>query len=138
MPRSCSSAFESMVTPSPTMWVWRINASVKVVLPWSTCAIIAMLRISIKIKCRRAAPKHHSILKKINQQLHKEKRLGFAKLFCTVYYFLSSFFVFQRIRNSSKLSGNVRQDTTKEAPKQDHSRNGSPISHYSSFFISYL
>src|SRR3989338_5766840 len=48
MPRSCSSVLESIETPSWPTPIWRIRASVKVVLPWSTWAMIAMFLISIK------------------------------------------------------------------------------------------
>src|SRR6266404_920605 len=50
MPRSRSSSFES-ITRSTTaslarkVPLWRSMASTRVVLPWSTCAMIAMLRI---------------------------------------------------------------------------------------------
>src|SRR3989344_6165580 len=53
IPRSSSRAFESIETPSSATPVWRIKASVKVVFPWSTCAIIAMFRISIGLICGR-------------------------------------------------------------------------------------
>src|SRR2546425_5813261 len=50
MPRSRSSSFES-ITRSTTSWLalkmplCRSMASTKVVLPWSTCAMMAMLRM---------------------------------------------------------------------------------------------
>src|SRR3989338_6339086 len=47
IPRSCSKELESMETPSFAAPVCRNSASVSVVLPWSTCAIIAMFLISI-------------------------------------------------------------------------------------------
>src|SRR3990172_4339369 len=47
MPRSCSSALVSMLMPSTNMPVCRISASVRAVLPWSTWAMMAILRISI-------------------------------------------------------------------------------------------
>jgi hypothetical protein len=50
MPRSRSRAFWSMLMPSSNMPVWRMMASVRVVLPWSTWAMMAILRISIEIK----------------------------------------------------------------------------------------
>src|SRR6516162_5679230 len=55
IPRSRSSSFESRAR-SATCWLarnaplWRSIASTKVVLPWSTWAMIAMLRMSIKCK----------------------------------------------------------------------------------------
>ena len=51
MPRSRSRSFESM-TRSATSWLarktplWRSRASTSVVLPWSTWAMMAMLRRS--------------------------------------------------------------------------------------------
>src|SRR3989344_4755170 len=50
MPRSFSSAFESIVTPSSVAPLCRSIASVSVVFPWSTWAMIAMFRISFVIK----------------------------------------------------------------------------------------
>src|SRR5215472_13836829 len=52
MPRSRSSSFESMTRSTMASLarnapLWRSIASTKVVFPWSTWAIIAMLRISI-------------------------------------------------------------------------------------------
>src|SRR3990167_2277126 len=47
MPRSSSRALESIDTPSSATPAWRSKASVRVVFPWSTCAIIAMFLISI-------------------------------------------------------------------------------------------
>src|SRR5947209_15691321 len=57
MPRSRSRSFESM-TRSSTCWLARIapaclsRASTSVVLPWSTCAMIAILRMSYR-NCMR-------------------------------------------------------------------------------------
>ena len=54
MPRSRSRSFESM-TRSPTFWLsrkvpdWLSRRSMRVVLPWSTWAIMAMLRRSIRV-----------------------------------------------------------------------------------------
>src|SRR3989344_9219936 len=48
MPRSSSMVLESIEIPSATAPHWRRIASVKVVLPWSTWAIIAMFLISIE------------------------------------------------------------------------------------------
>ena len=47
MPRSSSSLFESIETPACPTPVCCKMASVRVVFPWSTCAIIAIFRISI-------------------------------------------------------------------------------------------
>src|ERR1700716_2012580 len=53
IPRSRSRAFESM-TRSSTCWLsrkirlWRSIPSTSVVLPWSTCAMIATLRMSVR------------------------------------------------------------------------------------------
>src|SRR5690606_37087598 len=54
IPRSRSRGFESM-TRSSTTWLsrkapaWRSILSTRVVLPWSTCAMMAMLRIMYRI-----------------------------------------------------------------------------------------
>src|SRR2546425_953298 len=57
MPRSRSSSFESM-TRSTTSWLalkiplCQSMASTRVVLPWSTCAMMAMLRIESVMDCQ--------------------------------------------------------------------------------------
>ncbi len=53
MPRSRSSSFESIAqsattSPGRKLPAWRRNPSTSVVLPWSTCAMIAMLRTSLR------------------------------------------------------------------------------------------
>src|SRR5687767_13597926 len=59
MPRSRSSAFES-ITRSVSSWLarkvplWRSRQSTSVVLPWSTCAMIATLRSGMLNSSRRA------------------------------------------------------------------------------------
>src|SRR3989344_145537 len=62
MPRSSSRMLESIETPSCATPVCRKSASVKVVFPWSTWAMIAMLRISIQIKKLRAGDSLHYTL----------------------------------------------------------------------------
>ena len=52
IPRSISSVFESIEVPSLIAPHWRMIASVKVVFPWSTCAIIAIFLISVDIGIR--------------------------------------------------------------------------------------
>ena len=53
MPRSRSRSLLSRIKPpsplfsAPFTWVWVIIRSTSVVLPWSTCAMMAMLRISM-------------------------------------------------------------------------------------------
>src|SRR3989344_655281 len=62
IPRSSSRMLESIETPSCATPVCRKSASVKVVFPWSTWAMIAMLRISIQIKKLRAGDSSHYTL----------------------------------------------------------------------------
>ena len=50
MPRSFSMSFESMTRSAIFSWAakvpdWRSRQSTSVVLPWSTCAMMAMFRI---------------------------------------------------------------------------------------------
>jgi hypothetical protein len=50
MPRSFSMSFESMTRSATFSWAakvpdWRSRQSTRVVLPWSTCAMMAMFRI---------------------------------------------------------------------------------------------
>src|SRR3989344_4918377 len=57
MARSRSMSPESMLTPASATPVWRSSASVKVVLPWSTWAMMAMFLISIANEAIQNAPK---------------------------------------------------------------------------------
>src|SRR3989344_1721004 len=86
IPRSNSRAFESIDTPTPTIPVSRIKASVRVVLPWSTCAIIAMFLISIS--CPRLPQAGQAIKTQFLSFLKSSSSV--RKLFC---------------RQNSRLSG---------------------------------
>ena len=61
IPRSCSSASESMLTSLSVAPVCRKIASVSVVFPWSTWAIIAMFLISIIFFNKKSPRKYKEI-----------------------------------------------------------------------------
>ena len=61
MPFSRSSSFESMARSTMAslarkMPVWRSMKSTSVVFPWSTCAMIAMLRMSWRMVTKNSLP----------------------------------------------------------------------------------
>src|SRR3954453_22484150 len=75
MPRSRSWSIESMTRSATSSWAektpdWRSIASTSVVLPWSTCAMIATLRMSVRAAIR-GPPAYERASLRLEHDLHR-------------------------------------------------------------------
>src|SRR4051794_24200706 len=79
MPRSRSWSIESITRSDTSSCAaktpdWRSIASTSVVLPWSTCAMIATLRMSVRVAMR--APQHRASVSRAGSPGHQPQTYG--------------------------------------------------------------